>query len=118
MTVGSTVLLSAIAALIIIYIYTVLQILRWEEEEFTLPNKEDQMHSKIMEARVKEIVAWIFLALGIIVDVIGFFQASIQDSLFFIILGGCVVIVSFFTITNYKKERSKYVQQLKKRQKT
>lgn len=112
MTIGFTLFLIVVAALIVIYIYTLLQILRLKEEEFTLPSKEDQLRSKMTEARAKENIAWIFLLLGAITEIIGFFQASFQNSLFFIIFGGCIIVVSFFTTTHYRKERSKYVHQL------
>lgn len=116
MSLGFATFLAAVCLIVVTYIYLLIIILRWEEQEFTPPSEEDRLRLKVTKARVMEIVAWIFFALGVIMDITGFFQPSFRNSLFLIILGGCIVIASFFTATYYRKRRFKQLQQLRKMQ--
>ena len=79
------------------------------EEEYVPPSVEDHLRWKIIQLKLFEIIAWIFMPIGFILYVYGIVNSS-PFIIYFI--ASCLIIVGYVIATHYRKQRIKYQEEL------
>lgn len=83
------------------------------EEKYVPLSVENRLKWKITQLRIFEIIAWLFIASGVIMYVCGIVNSS-PFVIFFI--GSCLVLVGYLVATYYRKQRRAYEKELEERQ--
>ena len=88
----------------ILFIYLLKGILK-DEEECIPPSAEDRFRSKIIQLKLLEITAWIFMPIGFIIYIYGILNPS---SFIVFFIGSGLVIVGYLVATHCRKQRLAY----------
>ena len=100
-----------VLALIVIYIYSLKKILEAEEESYVTPIIKERLKWEVTKMKYFEIIAWIFLAVGVIIYAYGILNLSPL-----VIFGaGCLLVGSYLVATYYRKRRFKHQKELEKK---
>jgi len=101
-----------VLGIIILYIYILKRVLE-TEEKYVPSSVEDRLKWKMTQLKFFEIVAWIFMAAGVIIYVYGIVNSS-PFIIFFI--GSCLVLVGYLVATYYRKQRRANKKEPKEKQ--
>lgn len=100
-----------VLGLIVIYIYVLKVILEAEGENYVAPTVEGRLRWEITKVKCFEIIAWIFLAVGVIIYAYGILNLSPL-----VMAGaGCLLIGSYLAAAHYRKRRFKHQEELEKK---
>jgi hypothetical protein len=100
-----------VLGIITLYIYVLKTLLR--SEDYVPPSEEDILKWKILQLRFFEIIAWIFVATGLIIYVYGVTSSS---PLIIFFIGSGIAIASYLVAAYYRKQRRTYQEKLKEKQ--
>lgn len=100
-----------ILGLIVVYMYILKVILGTKEENlrWEITTVEERLRWEITKMKCFEIIAWILLAVSVIIDAYGILNLNP----IVISVAGCLIVGSYLVATYYRKRRFKHQQEKK-----